>query len=76
MRGVGLIAACLALTFSSAIKGGDLQYRPAPINNPLKGLIADGGALDKQFPNSLDYIKISIGEIMKGQDEFDWTALD
>jgi hypothetical protein len=54
----------------------ELQYRPAPIGNPLKGVIPEGVRMHETFPYALRYVQISMAQVMKGENEFDWTELD
>ncbi|HEY1064995.1 MAG TPA: hypothetical protein VGE52_02755 [Pirellulales bacterium] len=53
-----------------------LQYAPAPIDNPLKGLMPWAGDFDEAFPHSLEYHYFSLAEVMPGANEFDWEKLD
>jgi hypothetical protein len=62
------------LCFATVAK--DLEYRPAPIWNPLKGVISESVRMHEEFPHALRYVQISVAEVMKGENEFDWSELD
>jgi hypothetical protein len=62
------------LGFATGAK--DLEYRPARIANPLKGVIAESVRLHETFPHSLRYVLISVAAVMNGEREFDWSALE
>ncbi len=53
-----------------------LQYQPAPIDNPLKGLVPYQGDLRSRFPHSLEFNYVAYSSLVKGYDEFDWEPLE
>ncbi len=53
-----------------------LDYAPAPIDNPLKGLVPYQGDYRKQFPHSLEFNYLPYSALVKGYDEFDWKTLE
>lgn len=54
-----------------------LQYLPAPVDNPLKGVVPYAGAgNDERFPHSMEFRYFGFGEIMKGWGQFDWSAVE
>jgi Malectin domain len=52
----------------------------AAMGNPLKGLVASpswtGGNTKCTIPNSLEFTYMGMNSVMKGDNQFDWTALD
>lgn len=59
-------------------QGGLVQLTPAPSppDNPLKGLVPYAGADHTGFPHSLEFEYVALAALMKGQDNFDWSALE
>lgn len=53
-----------------------LEYAPAPVDNPLKGLVPYQGDLRRFFPHSLEFNYLPYSALVKGYDEFDWTPLE
>ena len=53
-----------------------LEYAPAPVDNPLKGLVPYAGERRDAFPHSMEFSYISFAALMKGYDQFDWKALE
>lgn len=55
----------------------NLDYQPAPPDNPLKGLVPyveiDGW---DQFPHSLEFHYFSMRDLMSGYDQFDWSSIE
>jgi hypothetical protein len=51
-------------------------YAPAPVDNPLKGLVPYQGDVRDRFPHSLEFNYLSYSELVKGYDEFDWKPLE
>jgi hypothetical protein len=52
-----------------------LEYAPAPVDNPLKGLVPYAGE-GRRFPHSLEFDYVGLGEVMTGYDSFDWAPLE
>ena len=52
-----------------------LIYKPAPIDNPLKGLVPSWHQ-HGPFPCSMEFWYFPINELMRGPDQFDWTAVE
>lgn len=69
--------ALLLLALSNFSSATDLVYSPAPVDNPLKGLVpyltAEGS---ERFPHSLKFQYLPLSQLMTGPDQFDWTALE
>ncbi|WP_169978887.1 DUF4832 domain-containing protein [Tautonia rosea] len=53
----------------------ELEYAPAAVRNPLKGLVPYAGQ-GREFPHSLEFDYVSFGEVMTGYDSFDWQPLE
>ena len=54
----------------------ELQYQPAPVANPLKGLVPYASKTNRQFPHSMEFSYIGFAEIVKGYDQFDWQPME
>jgi hypothetical protein len=53
-----------------------LDYAPAPIDNPLKGLVPYAGAGRNRFPHSLEFQYLSLASLVVGERQYDWSALE
>jgi hypothetical protein len=53
-----------------------LEPAPAPVDNPLKGLVPYAGEGKGRFPHSLEFDYLPLSALMKGYDEFDWAPLE
>jgi Domain of unknown function (DUF4832) len=53
-----------------------LEYAPAPIDNPLKGLVPYQGDKRSMFPHSLEFNYVPFAAVVKGYDKFDWQPLE
>lgn len=53
-----------------------LQYAPAPVDNPLKGLVPYRGDKRNVFPHSMEFSYLPYSALVKGYDEFDWRPLE
>lgn len=53
-----------------------LQYAPAPVDNPLKGLVPYQTDVRSRFPHSVEFNYLPYSAIVKGYDEFDWSPLE
>jgi hypothetical protein len=53
-----------------------LAYAPAPVDNPLKGLVPYQGDNRSMFPHSLEFNYISYSKLVKGYNQFDWQPLE
>lgn len=77
----GLMVCCLVLIALglSAIAADvprRLEYAPAPVDNPLKGLVPYQADVRTRFPHSLEFNYLSYSALVKGYDEFDWNPLE
>jgi hypothetical protein len=53
-----------------------LEYSPAPVDNPLKGLVPYRGDERAYFPHTLEFNYIPYSALVKGYDQFDWQPLE
>lgn len=53
-----------------------LEYAPAPVDNPLKGLVPYAGDVREMFPHSMEFGYLPYAALVKGYDVFDWQALE
>ena len=54
----------------------ELVYAPAPVDNPLKGLVPYVNPPDGLFPHSLEFNYLSLGMLVTGEKTYDWTPLE
>jgi hypothetical protein len=52
-----------------------LEYKAAPPDNPLKGLVPYAGQGDP-FPHSLEFWYFPMNRLMVGPNEFDWSLIE
>ena len=53
------------------------EYSPAPVGNPLKGLVPYAGDWGEgAFPHSMEFSYLPMNAVMKGWGNYDWTALE
>lgn len=53
-----------------------LVYAPAPVDNPLKGLVPYQGDVRDRFPHSMEFNYLPYAALVKDYDEFDWRPLE
>ena len=53
-----------------------LEYAPAPVDNPLKGLVPYQGDVRDRFPHSLEFNYLPYSVLVKGYEVFDWVPLE
>ena len=53
-----------------------LEYAPAPIDNPLKGLVPYAGDVREQFPHSLEFDYLPLSALVTSEDTYDWRPLE
>ncbi|QJW98605.1 DUF4832 domain-containing protein [Frigoriglobus tundricola] len=53
-----------------------LEYAPAPVDNPLKGLVPYQADVRTAFPHSLEFTYLPYSALVTGADAFDWRPLD
>lgn len=66
----------LSITPISAQERQLLEYRAAPVANPLKGLVPYQGDVRERFPHTLEFNYLPYAALVKGYDEFDWKPLE
>jgi hypothetical protein len=65
------------LIFSQSISAKELQYSPAPPDNPLKGLVPYASEWKRErFPHSMEFRYLPMDKLMTSWDQFDWTVLE
>jgi len=78
---VGLTACVLVMTalagpLIAAESVHTLGSAPAPVDNPLKGLVPYSGDVRASFPHSLEFNTLPYSALVKGYDDFDWQPLE
>ncbi len=63
------------LANASAAQTIQLKYKPAPVDNPLKGLVPYWGQTGP-FPCSMEFWYFPIDELMLGPAEFDFSSIE
>ena len=53
-----------------------LEYAPAPVDNPYKGLVPYQADVVKRFAHSMEFNELPLSELMTGYDNFDWKPLE
>lgn len=71
-----LLLLLLAAPVFAAAERGELKHAPAPVDNPLKGLVPYQADVRKMFPHSLEFNYLPYSAVVKGYDEFDWKPLE
>lgn len=61
---------------SSAVAQTKLEYSPAPVDNPLKGLVPYAGDKRDNFPHSMEFSYLPLSDLMPSRDQFDWQPLE
>ncbi len=52
------------------------EYAPAPVDNPLKGLVPYEADVRTVFPHALEFNYLAYSAMVKGYDEFDWKPME
>ncbi len=67
-----------ALFVPFLLQARDLEYAPAPVDNPLKGLVPYASEWKKEggFPHSMEFRYFSLNDLMRGWGEFDWSKVE
>lgn len=55
---------------------GYLAPKPAPVDNPLKGLVPYQGQAGSGFPCSMEFSYLPVNAVVKGEKVYDWSALE
>ncbi len=72
----------LTISFESGLVQADdgvrhqLDYAPAPANNPLKGLVPYVGDWEDRFPHSMEFSYLPLSSLVTGLDRYDWSLLE
>jgi hypothetical protein len=53
-----------------------MAYAPAPVNNPLKGLVPYATLNNANFPCSMEFSYLPLKAVMHGPGKFDWSPLE
>ena len=53
-----------------------LKYAPAPILNPLKGLVPYARPVPDRFPHSMEFNYLALSDIIVDEDQYDWSPLE
>ncbi len=53
-----------------------LDHAPAPVDNPLKGLVPYQADVRSRFPHSMEFNYLPYSALVKGYNDFDWTPLE
>lgn len=53
-----------------------LEYAPAPVDNPLKGLVPYQADVRSYFPHSMEFNYIGFADLVVGDGKYDWTKLE
>lgn len=53
-----------------------LEYRPAPVANPLKGLVPYQGDHRDRFPHTMEFNYVPYSALVKGYEDFDWQPME
>ncbi|MGB7346436.1 MAG: hypothetical protein WBD20_19610 [Pirellulaceae bacterium] len=75
MRKTIFLLVMIGLCESAA--AADLNYAPSPSDNPMKGLVPYASADGRdQFPHSLEFQYFALGDLMTGENAFDWSLIE
>lgn len=53
-----------------------LAYAPAPVNNPLKGLVPYSGNHPNGFPHSMEFNYLAVSDVVVGPGQYEWRPLE
>jgi Domain of unknown function (DUF4832) len=53
-----------------------LEYAPAPVDNPLKGLVPYVGDVRDRFPHSMEFSYLPLSALVTGYNQYDWKPLE
>ncbi len=71
-----LVIACSAVPVGAGQPHRELEYAPAPPDNPLKGLVPYQSDVRALFPHSMEFNYLPYSALVKGYDRFDWEPLE
>lgn len=76
MRYPAILAAALLAVAGAAESSWDLKPGPAPVDNPLKGLVPYSEPAEGRFPHSMEFFYLPLSALVKGDGKYDWSELD
>ena len=80
IRTCPLMGLVIVVAFGVQPVAGDtrqpLEYAPAPVDNPLKGLVPYQADVRAAFPHTLEFNYLPYSALVTGYDTFDWRPLD
>lgn len=53
-----------------------LRYAPAPVANPLRGLVPYSGDHGDRFPHTLEFNYLALSSLVAEEDSYDWGMLE
>ena len=53
-----------------------LKYSPAPVKNPLKGLVPYARPTPGLFPHSMEFNYLALSELVVGENQYNWEPLE
>lgn len=53
-----------------------LEYAPAPVDNPLKGLVPYASDVRDRFPHSMEFNYLPLAALVTGPGQYDWQPLE
>jgi hypothetical protein len=68
---------CLIFLAGGVLPAKPLEYAPAPVDNPLKGMVpyVSSNSVDR-FPHSMEFRYFPLNKIMKARGVYDWSAIE
>ena len=66
----------MLLVVTSPVAAAKLEYAPAPVDNPLKGLVPYAGDVRDRFPHSMEFGYLPLSALVVGEEEYDWKPLE
>ena len=77
-----MIIVLLAIGFAACDSWADdaprqlLEYAPAAVDNPLKGLVPYSHMRHDEFPHSLEFGYLPLSGLVVARGRYDWSMLD
>jgi len=75
VAGFSACLVCMSLATAQEVTM-DLEYAPAPVDNPLKGLVPYSAKYDGRFPHSLEFNYLPLSRLVVGPEQYDWEPLE
>jgi hypothetical protein len=73
-RTVAVLAGALSLL--GDVNRTVLEPAPAPVDNPLKGLVPYQGDQRGSFPHSMEFNYVPLGPLVPEEDQYDWSRME